>query len=198
MNGSYTVPIGRSRVPNNGAESPRAASRMNKLLSAIPSSMCWPRGDIVQLCGDAIRSSLKVSLLSCGSKIARLLTQPPRLVETVTSGDAVTMRSASAGWLRAISASRRPKPACVDSVSPAGMSRTGRHRHRRRPMPPFGERVEGNGRQKRLHLLGTRGQPGVAIPFLAVLDVHGLLQQVGLLGASTTRRDCPCGRRKAD
>src|SRR5262249_52830898 len=51
---------------------------------------------------------------SLAGKQARRLTHGPRLVDTVTSGEAVTMRSESGVTLRPSSLSSAPKPSCVD------------------------------------------------------------------------------------
>jgi len=53
--------------------------------------------------------SRKMSAGSARSKMPRRLTQGPRLVETVTSGEVVTMRSASAVSLAAMSPKILPK-----------------------------------------------------------------------------------------
>ena len=49
MKGSYSVPIGSSRSPLIECDSPSADSRMNRFISAMPSSMCWPFGEKSQL-----------------------------------------------------------------------------------------------------------------------------------------------------
>ena len=87
---------------------------MNKFISAMPSSMCWPVGEKSQLNVDGMRSLLNVSARASRANRPRRLTHEPRLVDTVTSGDVVTMRAASGVSLRAISLSSAPKPVCVD------------------------------------------------------------------------------------
>src|SRR5208283_1472869 len=52
--------MGNRRVPKSGPARPRAASCRNRLLSAMPSSMCWPC-DIAQRCAETTFSSRKVS-----------------------------------------------------------------------------------------------------------------------------------------
>ena len=96
MNGSYSVPIGSSRSPLIECDSPSADNRMNRFISAMPSSMCWPLGENSQLKVEGMRSLLKVSAMLSRANRPRRLTHGPRLVETVTSGEVVTMRSASA------------------------------------------------------------------------------------------------------
>jgi len=56
------------------------------------------------------------SSFSSSEKTPRRLTQGPRLVETVTSGDVVTIWSASAVSVRAISARILPKPSWVEAL----------------------------------------------------------------------------------
>ena len=114
MNGSYRVAIGSSRTPLIACDNPSAAIRMNRFISAIPSSICCPFGEKSQLKVDGIFSCRNRSAFSALANRPRRLTQAPRLVETVTSGDAVTMREASSVSPRASSLSTRPKPCCVD------------------------------------------------------------------------------------
>ena len=66
------MPIGSSREPKSGPASPSAASRMKRLLSAMPSSMCCPRGDIAQFCGR--RNPLVLERIGA---IGRLENAPP-------------------------------------------------------------------------------------------------------------------------
>ena len=61
-----------------------------------------------------MRSALKVSFISSRAKRPRRFTQAPRLVETVTSGEVVTMRAAKGSPERASSLRISPKPCCVD------------------------------------------------------------------------------------
>src|SRR5207253_4906057 len=58
---------------------------------------------------------LNVSASASRAKSPRRLTHGPRLVETVTSGEAVTRRRASSPSLLPISLRRRPNPVWVDS-----------------------------------------------------------------------------------
>ena len=81
--------------PERSAASPSAASIRNRLLSAMPSSICWPA------CCPPISAPMGSSPPGTRPPVParrnrpRWLTQAPRLVETVTSGEVVTMRSAS-------------------------------------------------------------------------------------------------------
>ena len=114
MKGSYSVPTGSRRTPLMTCDSPSADSRMNKFASAMPSSMCWPLGENSQLKVEGICSLLNVSASASRANSPRRFTQGPRLVETVTSGDAVTMRLANSSSPRPISLRMAPKPVCVD------------------------------------------------------------------------------------
>ena len=82
----------------------------------MPSSMCWPLGENSQLKVEGICSLLKVSAMASRANRPRRFTQGPRLVETVTSGEVVTMRRAKSLSPRPISLSIAPKPVCVDIV----------------------------------------------------------------------------------
>ena len=83
---------------------------MNRFISAMPSSRCWPFGEKSQLKVEGIFSLPEqvVHFPPCANS-PRRLTQAPRLVETVTSGDVVTMRAASSLSPRAISFSIEAK-----------------------------------------------------------------------------------------
>src|SRR5262249_19031407 len=63
---------------------------------------------------EGMRSLLNVSAIASRANRPRRFTQAPRLVETVTSGEVVTMRAAYSPWSRPISLRIAPKPACVD------------------------------------------------------------------------------------
>ena len=65
---------------------------------------------------DGIRSLLKMSAMLSRANKPRRFTHGPRLVETVTSGEVVTMRSASGVFSRASAFRIAPKPNCVDIV----------------------------------------------------------------------------------
>ena len=80
----------------------------------MPSSMCWPFRLSDHFCIETTFSERNTSSLSARSKMPRWFTQPPRLVETVTSGEVVTMRSASALSPLPSSFRMRPKASCVD------------------------------------------------------------------------------------
>ena len=83
----------------------------------MPSSMCWPCGENSQLKVDGMRSLLNVSAIFSRANRPRRFTHGPRLVETVTSGDVVTMRFAK---------SLSPRPISLRMCAEAGL-----RRHRR-------------------------------------------------------------------
>jgi hypothetical protein len=80
---------------------------------------------------EGMRSDLNRSRISWRAKRPRRFTQPPKLVETVTSGEVVTMRSARGASERASSLRISPKPCWVESApcfgtgSSAGTGTTG-------------------------------------------------------------------------
>ena len=88
------------------------------MFSAIPSSMCWPFRPSDHFCIETTFSERNTSSRSARSKMPRWFTQPPRLVETVTSGEVVTMRSASVLSPLPSSFRMRPKASCVDMRGP--------------------------------------------------------------------------------
>src|SRR3569832_1198748 len=90
MKGSYSVTTGNSRAPSTACDRPSAEAKMNRFISAMPSSICWPFGDASQLKVEGIFSLRNRSAFSARANRPRRLTQAPRLVDTVTSGDAVT------------------------------------------------------------------------------------------------------------
>ena len=116
MKGSYSVPIGSRRSPLIECDRPSADSAMNRFISAMPSSICWPCGENSQWKVEGICSLLNVSAIARRANRPRRFTQGPRLVDTVTSGDVVTMRRANSLSPRPISLRRAPKPVCVDIV----------------------------------------------------------------------------------
>ena len=114
-------------------ERPSAESSMNRFISAMPSSTCWPLGENSQLKVEGMRSLLKVSAIASRANSPRRFTQPPRLVETVTSGEVVTMRCANSPSCLPISLSSAPKPACVDMLGWIVTGSVVRHRESRAP-----------------------------------------------------------------
>ena len=114
MNGSYNVPTGSSFSPNNGPARPRAASMMNRLFSAMPSSICWPVSERAHFCAETTFSVRKISSRARRLKMPRWFTQAPRLVETVTSGEVETMRPARSLCPLPRAFRIWPKAACVE------------------------------------------------------------------------------------
>ena len=76
----------------------------------MPSSMCWPCGDMPQRWAEASLASRNTSLRVCRSKMPRRFTQGPRLVDTVTSGLVVMMCVGE--FLQLALAAARSRPGC--------------------------------------------------------------------------------------
>src|SRR5262249_26282862 len=118
-----------------------------------------------------MRSLLNVSAIFSRANRPRRLTQTPRLVETVTSGEAVTTRSAMALCARPSSLSSAPKPAC------GGI--TGRCLTRKAPRTPLrpargraGAGRERHPLEKSLQLGWRDREPFELVPFMPRPDVH--------------------------
>ena len=88
---------------------------MNRFISLMPSSMCWPFGPGSQRSrrGTAVAGACQ----GFSAHTPVRLTQPPRFVEMVTSGLAVTMRSASGPPSRDSSTRALPKTSCVEVLA---------------------------------------------------------------------------------
>ncbi len=147
----------------------------------MPSSMCWPLGENSQLKVEGMRSLLKVSASCSRANRPRRLTQAPRLVETVTSGEVVTMRSAIADLPRPSSLSSAPKPACVDVTGWLGDRQFRRAprcapRRWRRPSAANGTRS----RNVSSSAAGATPSPSKRVPFVAGADVHRAAERVHL------------------
>ena len=78
--------------------------------------MCWPAGENSQLKVEAMRSLLNTSAIFWRANRLRRFTHGPRLVETVTSGEVVTMRLTKSESPRPSSFNSAPNPNCVDIV----------------------------------------------------------------------------------
>ena len=191
------MPIGSSRSPLMACDRPSAESTMNRLISAMPSSICWPFGENSQLKVEGMRSLLNVSASASRANRPRRLTQGPRLVDTVTSGEVVTMRAASGVFSRAISLSSAPKPACVDisdwivTASASGTSMRAAARLR-----VF---ACANGTRSR-NACDARSRIGAgprSDPIRAPAGCSWHCGRSPFAPASSVRRDCPCARRTA-
>src|SRR6476646_3740312 len=159
MKGSYSVPTGSRRSPLIECESPSADSRMNRFISAMPSSICWPCGEKSQLKVEGMRSRLKVSAMTSRANSPRRFTQGPRLVDTVTSGEVVTMR-------RAKSSLRRREFV--------------RHRDARRLQPARRALRERHGVEECLQTFDRCAQSLELVPFVPRPHVVGLLKDLHL------------------
>jgi len=137
--------------------------------------------------------SRKMSAGSARSKMPRRLTQGPRLVETVTSGEVVTMRSASAVSLAAMSPKILPKA----SWSTAG--RLGGPAGSTAPLPQ-GIRAGAGGSRER-HAVEEFAEPlrwyaeaGKRLPLGAVGHRHAAPERGDLVEILSAPRCCPCAR----
>src|SRR5580692_8926324 len=162
MKGSYRVAIGSSRSPLIVCDSPSADIRMNRFISAMPSSICWPFGEASQLKVEGIFSLRNRSAFSARANSPRRLTQAPRLVDTVTSGEAVTIRAASALSPRASSLRTSPNPCWVDICG---------HGDFRRAQPPPALAIERRRRQERLKFSRGLRQALELVPLVTGADV---------------------------
>ena len=168
---------------------------MNRFISAMPSSMCWPFGENSQLKVEGMRSLLKGRPCSSRANRPRRLTQAPRLVETVTSGEVVTMRSANGSLARAelVEDQRRSPAASTSSAGSATASSSGTGDARgveaaRRPAARTARAA-----RKRCSVLGGSVEPFELVPFMALAHVHAVAEAPRSAPASSGRRDCPCG-----
>ena len=137
----------------------------------MPSSMCWPFRLSDHFCIETTFSERKTSSRSARSKMPRWFTQPPRLVETVTSGEVVTMRSAS-GAVALAQLVQDAAEGLLRRHAGAGAERQRvRQRHGRRGMPAR-LAVEGGGGDERLQRLLVEAEAGEARPLGAFVHVH--------------------------
>src|SRR5664279_4219487 len=90
-NGSYSTPIGSRGCPHRLQVAPSSPISPTRLVSAMPSSTCWPVGRSRQ-CRMVSVSSANQFGRSWGGQNPPLFTQPPRLVLELTSGLTVTTR----------------------------------------------------------------------------------------------------------
>ena len=198
MNGSYSVPIGSSRTPLMTCDRPSADSRMNRFASAMPSSMCWPLGENSQLKVEGICSLLKVSASASRANSPRRFTQGPRLVETVTSGEAVTMRLRELVVAAADLVEDRAEAGLRRHHRLHGDGKFVRHRDGRRLELALGRLARAaRGRENLAASVGRRSAG------LRTCPTRGPAARCWPRGtcpsapASSGRRGCPCGRRTA-
>ena len=126
-----------------------------------------------------MRSLRKVSGVASWANRPRRLTQPPRLVETVTSGEAVTMRCVKSSSPRPISLRIAPKPACVEFTACCGsgsLSGTGIGGAFK---PALAGGRERHALEKRLDLLGVR-EALELVPFVARPHIVRLAERIHL------------------
>ena len=162
-----------SRSPLMECDRPSADSAMNKFISAMPSSICWPVGEKSQF--ECRRNALALERPAKASRAnrPRRLTHEPRLVDTVTSGDVVTMRAASGVSLRAISLSSAPRNRSASTflvgTAPAAF---GRHRDAGGLQAALAIACKRHAIEKRLNFFCRPPKTLERIPFMAGPDVH--------------------------
>ena len=109
--------MGSNGSPQRLQVAPSSPSRPTRLVSAMPSSRCWPSGRSRQ-CRMVSGSSANQSTRSRADHTPTLFTQPPRLVDDETSGASVTTRFAASGAVRVRSSRVRPSAAWVVACPP--------------------------------------------------------------------------------
>ncbi len=193
------MPIGIKRSPLIECESPSADSGMNRFISAMPSSICWPFGENSHVEGRGNALVLeRVGHAASRANRPRRLTQAPRLVETVTSGEVVTMRAASSSFARADLVQQRAE---------AGLGRhrrLGGNRQRvrewRAAAPASAACAVRTARSSRKpgSVRCRQGQALELIPFMARRALFSArCGRFPSAPASAGRRGCPCARRSA-
>ncbi len=196
MKGSYRVPIGSSRTPLMECDRPSAERLMNRFDSAMPSSMCWPFGENSQLKVEGICSLLKVSAIASRANRPRRLTQGPRLVETVTSGEVVTMRCANSIVAAADLVEDGPEAGLRRHHRLDGDFQRVRHRNSRRGQTALAAGSERHLVEECLQGVGVV-EAFELVPFVAGTHRHLGAEASPSAPASSGRRGCPCARPSA-
>ena len=159
--------------------------------------MCWPVGENSHFCVEAMRSSRNVSASDCRANSPRRFTHGPRLVETVTSGEVVTMR------VRKRAAGARD---LVENPAEADLRRDGalrfggepvRHRDARR-MPATLALRRRRGRSARTASDRVPGRRDLRThPIRGLRRTFIMSWKAPSDPWSSARRGCPCGRQAA-
>ena len=181
MNGSYSVPIGNSRSPLIECDRPSAESRMNRLFSAMPSSMCWPgrREFPVEGRGDAL------ALEHVGHLLAREQVAPvhPR-PEIGRDGHVGRGRDDALDEIRVAAAELVQQRAEPELRRHRRLDRDGELAPApRRAAPDMAARLfrrERHAIEERLQLVRRRRQPLEPVPLVARPHVHRVAQAVHL------------------
>ncbi len=137
----------------------------------MPSSICCPLGEKSQLKVEGIFSLRNRSAFSARANSPRRLTQAPRLVDTVTSGDAVTMRAANSVSPRASSLRTSPNPCWVDIDGRRRERKPLGHVDHGRAEPAPVVAVERHFGKKRLQRRRRLRQPLELLPLVAGTDI---------------------------
>ena len=155
---------------------------MNRFISAMPSSMCWPLGENSQLKVEAMRSLLNVSAID----FAREQPAPVHPGSEIGRDRDVGRGGDDAGRKLGLLLAE-----LVEQRAEAGLRRHGRLdgdrevvRHVDRAAPGAGARRArrtARGRDRPCSSVGRRGEPLELVPFVARPDVHGGAEAVHLL-----------------
>ena len=177
--------------------SPAAASIRNRLLSAMPELDMLAIVVPPHFCADAIFALAKTSGISLRRNRPRWLTQAPRLVETVTSGEVVTMRSARSPPALDRSSRMRPNAAWVDCSSPAGAGSCGDGDACRKLRARFSRAMRVRSISASTPGRALSPTPSSGSHSWPSRDAHRLAQRGQLGRVHQARRDCPCVRQRA-
>ena len=127
-----------------------------------------------------MRSLLKMSAIASRANRPRRLTQAPRLVETVTSGEVVTMRRTNSLSPRPSSLRMAPKPVCVEVVAWIRRRQFGRHLDLRPLQAARAARGERHMVEKFLQARRRQRQALELVPFVAGAHRHRLAEHLHL------------------
>ena len=153
---------------------------MNRFISAMPSSMCWPLGENSQLKVDGMCSLLKVSAIASRANSPRRFTQGPRLVETVTSGEVVTMRCGEVAVAAADLVEQRAEAGLRRHRRLDGDRQSFRHVDRWRVETPRLAGGERHAVEEALQFVRRQRQAFELVPFVAGPHAHRLAENLHL------------------
>ena len=197
MNGSYSVPTGSSRSPLIECDRPSADSVMNRFISAMPSSMCWPFGENSQLKVEGMRSLLNVSAIACAREQAAAVDPGAEI------GRDRDVRRGGDDALREVVVAAAD---LVEDGAEAGLRRHRRLDRDRQRLRHDDRAAPRAGAGPRRRTARGRGRPAAGLPRAAgprTCPTRGLRARSAPCGrrpsapASSARRGCPCGRPSA-
>ena len=172
MKGSYSVATGSSRSPLMACDSPSADIRMNRFISAMPSSMCCPFGRKIPVEGRGdLLAAEQVGLFGAREQPAAVDpgAEIGRHRDVGRRGDDARR---PARYRRAPSSlSTSPKPCWVDICGDGLNESCSRHLDDRRGQAAPAIAVERRVRQKRFQRRRLLRQPLELLPFMPGPDV---------------------------